>query len=249
MRRLKVWGLLAALVLAGVQAAAADDLPLPARLSFKVRKGALLSGRFLLSCAEDWNTPDAYLLTLSDFVSLGYSSNQRLMSTVKKKDLSLAGHVVLDGERVVRRVFLDENCKSAIDREKTKCFKYQEGPDGTALQTEIFTPHRAIDLISSILVATQAAGEKGFEHRDFNFIFNNKTRQVRLIVRGTEELETPLGRLKTKVLALEHTESGVELYRFYVASDRRGGIPVRMIYEDDKEGTIEFLVDNVEWDG
>lgn len=249
MKRITIGGLLLALAAAGAPPAVGQDLPFPSELSFKVRKGQLLTGRFQLAFGVDLNAPtdvDGYQLTLSEFESLGYSSNQKLVSTVMVDDLSLYGHVVWDGDKVLRQLFLVRNCRSALGGE-TSCFRYKEGTDGNELQTEIFTPYPALDLVSSILVAARATEEKGFKGRDYNFMFNSTTRQVSLVARDSEEIDTPLGRMKTRVLALVHKDSGVELYRFYVGRDRQGAFPVRMVYEDQREGTIEFLVDKVRW--
>lgn len=247
MQRMIIWALLLCLGTGLSTPLLADDAFFPKTLTFKVRKGTLMTGQFRLEFTESLDFDNAYLLTMKDFESLGYSSNQVLMSTVRKGDLSLLGHVVRDGGRRLRQLNYDASCKSAIDGQTTSCFRYAEGEARKAMQTEIFTPYKALDLISSMLVAARVAHEPKFEKRDFNFMFNRHTRQVQLSAHGSEKIETPLGKMRTTVLALELPDDGGEIYRFYIGQDKRGSFPVRMVYEDPKEGTVEFIVKSVEW--
>lgn len=230
-------------------AAAIDDV-FPSKIQFKVRKGALLTGSFNLTFEEDFNAVDGdrYQITLSDFEGLGFTSDQQLISSIFMEDLALFGHIVLAGDGTkVSEVFLDTNCRSAIGQEKTRCFKYREGPAGNPIQTEIFTPYKAIDLISSIVVASQAGGDKKFKEEDYNFIFNKATKQVTLVDTGTEVIDTPNGKQQAAVLVLKHKNSGVELYRFYIGQDASGAYPLKMLFTDANGSQIEFLAEDVSW--
>lgn len=237
---------------------AARAVVFPQEIKFKVRKGAMLAGSFNLSFGEDLNaeTGDRYQVTLSDFEGLGFSSGQQLVSFIFKDDLSLFGHVVLgeDGKQV-REVLLDTNCKSAIGQKKTRCFKYREfegGAAGDPIQTEIFTPYKAIDLVSSIVVATQAALGERVPERDrqgFDFIFNKSTKQVVLVYEDVEEIDTPSGRRNVVVMSLRHMASDHELYKFYIGWDEEPprSFPVKLVFVDDKGSQLELVADEVKW--
>ncbi len=231
---------------------AADPI-FPKVIQFKVRTGSLLTGSFDLSFGDDLNAEDGdrYLITLKNFEGLGFSSDQELWSMIFKKDLALYGHVVVaDAEsgEVIRQVFLDTDCTSAIGQEKTSCFKYQEKATGAAIQTEIFTPYLAIDLVSSIVVATHEASRPDFTETHFNFIFNKTTKQVTLVQAGTEEIETPTGKQAATVLTLKLKDTDFELYRFYIARAQQGHYPAKMLFVDETKGeNLEFVADEVIW--
>jgi hypothetical protein len=230
--------------------AAAIDGVFPGKIQFKVRKGVLLTGSFHLSFEEDLNAVDGdrYQITLSKFEGLGFTSDQQLISSIFIEDLALFGHLVLAGDGAkVSEVYLDTDCRSAIGQKKTRCFKYREGPASDPIQTEIFAPYKAIDLISSIVVASQAGGDEDFKEEDYNFIFNKATKQVTLVDAGSEEIETPAGKQKATVLVLKHKNSGVELYRFYVGKGARGAYPLKMLFTDANGGQIEFIAEDVTW--
>ncbi len=225
----------------------------PKEIQFKVRKGSLLTGSFDLSFGEDLTAQDGdrYVITLRKFEGLGFTSQQELWSMIFKNDFSLYGHVVLadaTSREPIRRVFLDPNCKSAIAQKKTKCFKYREKSTGDAIQTEIFAPYSAIDLISSIVVATREASQVDFIEKHFNFIFNKTTKQVTLVHQGTQDLETTTGTKVTAVLSLRLKDTDFELYRFYIAQDAHGHYPAKLLFVDEANGEhIEFLADQVVW--
>ncbi len=229
-------------------AASATETDFPQQIKYKVRKDSILSGRFNLIFGDDPTSTAGtrHQITLSNFETLGFSSDQQLTSFVNKNDLSLYGHAVLDkDQQLVRSVRLDNNCKSAIGNETTKCFKYQKG-GSNPIQTEIFTPYKAIDLISSIVVASQAVSDKSFKKsRDFNFIFNKSTKQVSLVFEENKKIATPLGNYQATVLSLRHKNSGIELYRFYIGKDKKGTFPLKMLY-DDNGSKIEFIADEVD---
>ncbi len=230
----------------------------PQEIKFKVRKGNMLAGSFNLSFGDDLNAEDGdrYQIMLSDFEGLGFSSGQQLVSFVFKDDLALFGHVVLgeDGKQV-REVLLDTDCTSVIGHKKTRCFKYREFDKGTAgapIQTEIFTPYKAIDLISSILVATHVADGERTAQRDrqgFDFIFNRSTKQVLLVYEGVEEIDTPSGRRSVVALSLRHMATEHELYKFYIGRDAelRRSFPVKVVFVDDKGSRLELVAAEVTW--
>jgi hypothetical protein len=245
LKRFIVCGLLIWLLPSG---AATADSVFPKFIRFKVTKG-LASGSFDLSFGEDIGSVDKYVITLKNFEGLGVTSKQQLWSLIFKQDLSLYGHLVTEGENTrnpISSVFLNDDCKSALGRTKTKCFLYKGREQGEAIQTEIFTPYRAIDLVSSIVVATNEGSSKTFSPRDFNFIFEKRTRQVTLEKTGNELLETPLGKRDALILALKLKDSDFELYRFYVTREKEGFYPAKMVFVDES-ATVEFVAETILW--
>ena len=221
----------------------------PRQIHFNVKKG-ITGGSFDLSFGEDLTAEkkDRYQIKLAEFEGLGFSSDQELFSMIAKKDLSLYGHIVVGADKQrIRQVLLADDCKSGMGRDTTTCFKYQDQEGDNALQTEIFTPYLAIDLVSSIVVATQEASKRTFSPTNFNFIFNKLTKQVTLAREGAESLETPLGRRDTVILSLKLKDTDFELYRFYIGRDAKGHYPVKMVFVDDNDDAMEFTAERVVW--
>lgn len=227
------------------------DQPFPRKIDFTVRKaGTIGGGAFKLIFEQDVSTAEPrYQIVLRDFGGMGLNASQKFSSRIFQSDLSLAGHAVVDTktEKVIRQVFLDRKCTSSMgsmDQKKTNCFIYKD--EETQLQTEIFAPYPAIDLVSSIVVATDRAADPDFRQADYNFIFNKATKQVTLVFQGEDELETADGIKQVKILSLLHKNSGQELYRFFIGHDERGHYPLKMSFEDD-QGRIDFIADRVVW--
>ncbi len=227
--------------------AVADSL-FPKTMRFKVSKG-IASGNFDLNFGEELGETPRYVVTLRNFGGFGVTSEQQLWSQIFQKDLSLYGHMVTENEDTknpIRSVFLNTNCKSAMGQDKTTCFLYKGQEQGEAIQTEIFTPYRAIDLVSSIVVATHEASKRSSSAANFNFIFEKRTRQVTLEREGTEHIDTTFGRREAVILSLKFEGTDFELYRFYIAQGPGGFFPAKLVFDSGGE-SAELIAENAIW--
>lgn len=216
----------------------------PADMKFRVKSG-LVQGSFDLEFVAEVGSP-RYAIKLSGFGGLGLTSDQQLWSYLLREDLSLYGHVVLDGGEKIRQVFLEDDCESALGQVKTTCFVYKERASGDQTQTEIFAPYPAVDLLSSLVVASRHAADGKTAH--FNFIFNDTTKQVTLAPDGREQLKLPGGKsFDTAIWRLTLKDTDFELYRFYIAKDRSGHFPAKMVFVDEDKGPIEFIAQEWTW--
>lgn len=240
-----------ALCVATARSTSADVFP--KSMSFEVR-GGLVQGYFSLTFGPDTNVragdPPRYQVALKNFGGLGMTSDQVLYSYFFQSDLSLYGQVVSDPQGVIRQVFLDTECKSALGDVETTCFVYRDRRGGgDALQTELFAPYPAIDLVSSIVVATQREARGARQPAHFVFIFNDTSKKVTLAPEGRESLRMADGKTReATVWSLKFKDTEYELYRFYIAKDGSNGfIPAKMTFTDQDKGPIHFVAETWTW--
>ena len=245
MRRCSVWMGCLVLLLAGTGVSGAQIFP--QQMTFQV-KGGIAQGSFELGFDKREASPH-YQIVLRNFGGLGMTSSQELWSYVFQDDLSLYGHLVREksGKRI-REVFLNDDCKSAMGQVRTTCFLYKEHASGDSTQTELFATDPAIDLVSSLLVATREAAKGSDGTADFVFIFEDSAKKVSLVLVGGETVRLPRQEVKTTVWSLRPRGENFELYRFYIAHDTRGRyFPAKMVFEDQDRGSIEFLAQSWSW--
>lgn len=248
MRRCSVWMGWLVLLLAGVGVGGAQVFP--EKMTFRVKSG-FAQGSFNLNFDKVLaDGRPRYSLALRDFGGLGMTSSQELWSYVFQDDLSLYGHLVREKSGTkIREVFLNDDCKSAMGQVRTTCFVYKEYASGDSTQTELFATDPAIDLVSSLLVATREAAKGSNQTADFVFIFEDSAKKVSLVPVGGEAVRLPRGQqIDTTIWSLRPRGENFEIYRFYIARDRDGRFfPAKMVFEDQGRGPIEFLAESWSW--
>ncbi|MDY7091450.1 MAG: hypothetical protein SX243_00610 [Acidobacteriota bacterium] len=222
----------------------------PKQMTFRV-KGGFAQGSFDLSFSESLSKgPPKYSILLRNFGGLGMTSSQELWSYVFQEDLSLYGHLVQErGGPKIREVFLNDNCKSAMGQVRTTCFLYKEYTSGDSTQAELFAKEPAIDLISSLLVATREASKGSNETKDYVFVFEDSAKKVSLVPVGEKSLSLPqAGEVSAAIWSLRPRGETFELYRFYIARDRQGRFfPAKVEFEEPSRGLIELTAESWTW--
>lgn len=247
MRRCSIWMGWIVLLLAGASVSWAQVFP--KEMTFQVKSG-LAQGSFELGFSEKLGKRAQYQIVLRNFGGLGMTSSQELWSYVFQDDLSLYGHLVREKSGTqIRQVFLNDDCKSAMGQVRTTCFIYKEHASGDSTQTELFATDPAIDLISSLLVATRESAKGSNQTADFVFIFEDSAKKVSLVYVGKETVQLPNGKqIETAIWSLRPRGESFELYRFYIGRDRDGrSFPAKMVFEDQGRGPIEFQAQSWTW--
>jgi len=169
-----------------------------------------------------------YTLTLSDFVGLGFSSDEVLLTDIYKKDLSIYSIILTKkGSRVPMfeaRAIDGDGIMSTT--EKTYRFKAQD-KSGT-LDTGLYSKHKVIDLLSSFVMASQMVRTKQSE-ADFYFFIKEISRVVKMKKRQGVKLKIEGRNVNTVPVSLLHQPKGgkpEEIFRFYI--DSKDHYPVQV---------------------
>lgn len=228
----------------------AEEPVFPGSLSFEVRNG-LARGSFDLgfgdAVVKEGERP-RYQISARNFSALGVGVDQELWSYVFRDDLSLYGHLVkkANGPRL-RQVFVDDQCKSALGQVRTTCFLYQEHGTGDSTQTEIYAPYPALDLLSSILIATRLTARGQSTPSDFVLIHEDNAKKVSLVPAGKEPAQVQGKSVPSWSWSLRPQGSEYEIYRFQVAHVDGGYLPVKVVFDLGNRGPVELVIESWTW--
>lgn len=247
MKQRLIFGVLATVLTWQAQAA-----KFPVRIEFTVQKENFPRSHFTLTTQNrelsttKGDTLELYWLRVNNLGFLGFTVDSELTSYVFRKDLSLYGSVIQQGDRKISQVFLHPDCASGIDKTSTQCFKYQGSE--TELQTEIFAPYQGIDPVSLFLVVADQAARNITAETHFNLISKATAKQVTLKRATKEKIEMPNGRKEDAVVyVLTAFGEDLPLVRYYVGHDSKGYFPAKIQVLNPPGEEAELIATAVDW--
>ena len=193
------------------------------------------SSTFSFVSKKDKAGTPVYQLSFGNFQALGFTSRDKIYTVIFQKDLSLSRTVLTRGKEKIYEMKAKKG--SGMFDDEAITFVYTEDTLTGPIETEPYTPHRVIDLLSLFLVASEsvASGNKG--PQNFSFFVKRSTEVVKLKHVAKANVSYRGKKVPTTVIELSH--QGKEVLKLNIYHDGKFYFPVRLSITD-KQGLVEF---------
>jgi hypothetical protein len=238
-------------VILGAQSlCAGDSFKFPKRIEFKLLKNDRIIGSCRLFYEEKGKKEGTSVLKLKNFQGLGLTSQEWLLTYIFSKDSSLYADFIMKGKKPVSEIRLKQGTSFDGTKDgKFLIYKDLESPGSpdSSPETEIFSDHLIIDLLSMFYVTSQkvAAGKIGPEK--FNFIIHKSAKDVDLVPLGLDKVPFQGKEVTSHVFSF--TYHNQEIFRLGIYKDAYGYcFPVSILIVTDFTGSgqaIELRADKV----
>jgi hypothetical protein len=225
MRKFTVLTIIGLLMALSAQTGWADStfkFKFPATIKYKLLKNNQIVG----SCQFFYNEKfegmkNISSLRMKNFEGLGFTSREWLYTYIFKKNSSIYADFIMKGEKPISEIRLIKDAEG-FDGKKGDIFRYKDLESPDEMQTEIFTKHTVIDLLSMFYITSQrvAAGKKGAEK--FNFLIDKSTKIVDMVPIGMEKLIVPFKKEEIPVNVFSFTYHNKEIFRVKIFKDNDG---------------------------
>jgi hypothetical protein len=248
MRKIRILIIIMCLLGLGVQNVwPGSAFKFPASIKYKLLKNDKVVGSCKLTYSEKGKLQDTSTLKLINFEGLGITSQEWLLTYILKKDSSIYANFTMKGQKPISQIRLVKGM--GFDGKTGQVFKYEKPNSPDEMQTEIFTTHPVIDLISSFFVISQkvAHGEHSTSQK-FNFLFGKSTKIMNMMYMGDEDV--PFSGKMVSAYVLVITYNNREIFRFKISrEDKDCYFPVSVIlvtdFTENTQETLELRADEV----
>lgn len=227
---------------------AKEDFKFPKAVKYKILKNDKVVGSCALTYEETGKREDISTLRLINFEGLGITSQEWMLSYILKKDSSTYATFVKKGKNTISEIILKE--RMGFDGTKGQAFVYKEyNTQSGEMQTELFTQHPVIDLVSSFFVTSQKAAEQTYSKVEkFNFLFGKSTKIMDMVYAGEENVPFEGKEVSTHVLIIRY--NNVEIFRFKIFKHPDGYyFPVSIVlvtdFTENKEESFEMRASEI----
>lgn len=245
MKKFIVFSVVGFFVMTGLQNLWAGSVNFPKGIKFKLLKNDRIIGSCQLLYEKETNKKGISLLKMKNFQGLGITSQEWLVTYIFTKNSSIYADFVMKGEKAVSEIRLKEG--ESFDGTKGKVFVYRDLESDDALQTEIFTEHTVIDLLSMLLVTSQKVAEGKMGAAKFNFLIHKSTKIVDMLLIGKDNVPFQGKEVTAHVFSFSYHNA--EIFRVGIYKDTDGYcFPVSIKIVTDFTGSgqaIEMRVDKV----
>jgi len=228
--------LMAFLLTTGTSFAASFNFPAKINYDIFVNGSKKASSTFSVVSKRDRAGTPVYQLFFGNFQALGFTSKDKIYTVIFKNDLSLSRTVLKRGKEKVYEMKAKKG--SGMFDDEAITFVYKEDTLTGPIETEPYTPHPVIDLLSLFMVASEnVANGKG--PQDFSFFVKKSTEIVKLTPRGKAKVSYQGQDVSTTVVELSH--QGREVLKFNIYTDKSGfHFPVQLSIKGEAQSLVEF---------
>lgn len=249
MRKIRILIIIVCLLGLGGQNVWPDNsFKFPSTIKYKLLKNDKVVGSCALSYIETGKRADLSTLRLINFEGLGITSQEWLLTYIFKENSTTYATFVMKEKTKVSEILLKE--RMGFDGKKGQAFVYKEykGTSGE-MQTELFTQHPVIDLVSSFFVTSQKVASGNHSKKElFNFLFGKSTKIMDMMYMGTEKVPFQGKEVSTHVLIVRY--NNVEIFRFKIFKHPDGCyFPVSVVlvtdFTENKQETLELRASEI----
>lgn len=248
MRKTIIFAIIGMLLLAGTQILSADSsFKFPKMIKFKMLKNGKVMGSCMFFYDKNTDLDGISSLRMKNFKALGITSREWLFTYIFTRNSSIYADFIMKGKKPVAEIRLKDG--TAFDGTKGKVFIYKDLTSPGEMQTEIFTKHTVVDLLSMFFVTSQKVGKGNIKKTEqFNFLFDKSTKIVRMVHMGKEKAPFDGKNVTTEVFSFSYHNR--EIFRLKIFKDGKGycfpvSVMVVMDFEDRASGNVEMRADSV----
>jgi hypothetical protein len=202
--------------LLGQYAWAGNSFKFPERIKFKLLKNDKVMGSCRLDYRKKSSIDGVSSLKLKNFEGYGMTSQESLLTYISLVDSSLYSTFLLKGEKVFSELRLKEGM--GFDMKKGNVFIYKESNAPSEMQTELFTKHPIIDLVSLFYVTSKRVAKGNYKKvQKYNFLFGKSTKIMDMVCLEKEQAPFQGKIVPVEVFIISY--HNVEMFRLKIYKD------------------------------
>lgn len=224
-----------------------DSFQFPGMIKYKMFNGDNWVGSCQFSYQKKTNQDGVSFLSMKNFQALGVTSREWLFTHIFTRDSSIYADFIMKEKTAFSEIRLKDG--TTFEGKPGKVFIYKNLESDDNMQTEIFTKHTVIDLLSMLFVTSEKVGSgKIVKVEEYNFLIDKSTKIFQAVHMGKETIDYKGQKVVTEVFSFSY--HGREIFRLKIIKDSDGycfPISVILVMDIDNEasGNVEMIADSV----